>query len=136
MVVVDMRGVGQRVAEGEYPVVLTEAYEKAATGNRDGDLVTVKATIKGSDSDWEGRILFKTFFIGKGMDNSGTLYHLQKTLMAFGADDEEVTSPTMDPVKVARSLYGNRAKATVVHNCDKEDMSKVYVNADFAPDDF
>lgn len=138
MVAIDMSLVGQMIGEGRYPVILTKASEKAVnTPNRKGVSISLQATIKGSDTEWEGRPLFRNFFYNQApdADNGAMLFYLQQSLLAFGADEEDVSAPDMDPVAVAQSLYGNPAMATVVHNVDKNNPEKKYVNATFEPSD-
>lgn len=135
MVVVNMKNVGQIVAEGTYPVVLTKATEKSVAK---GDVVTLIATIKDSDTDWDGKPVFRSFFISndEDADNGTTLYYLQQTLLAFGADEDDVTSDTLNPVELAKELYGNSATATVTHTTDKNNPEKKYANASFSSNDF
>lgn len=136
MVVVNFSNVGQLVGEGTYPVTLTKASEKRTA--KGADMVTLQATIRDSDTEWDGRPVFRNFVFGNepDSDNSGSLYYLQQALLAFGADEEDVSKDKVDPVKLAASLYGNRAKATVTHNIDANNPEKKYANVQFLPDDF
>lgn len=131
-----MKGVGELVAEGTYPVVLTRASEKKTQAGN--DMVTLIATIKDSDTDFDGRTLARNFVINNATDadNSGTLYYMQQAFLAFGADEEDVTSENFNPVEVAKSLYGSSAEAVVTHNIDKNDPEKKYVNAVFQEPSF
>lgn len=131
MVVVNMKGVGELIGEGNYPVTLTKvSTKKNAKGN---DVITIQATIRGSDTTFEGRPLFRNFTIKNepDADNSGTLFYLQQAFLAFEADEEDVTSDKFDPEKVGKSLYGNRAEATVSHRVNTEDPEKKYLDVQF-----
>jgi hypothetical protein len=138
MVVLNMKNVGKLVDIGDYPVTLTSVSEKKTA--KGDDMVTFGATIKDSDTDWDGRQLFRNFVFptktDPTRDMSGTLFFLQKTLLAFGADEDDVTDEQMDPVKIGKPLYGNKAKATVTHNVDENDPEKVYANVSFSELDF
>lgn len=126
-----MRGIGQIVAEGTYPVTLTKvSTKKTANGS---DMIQMQATIRESGTDFDGRVLFRNFVLSNDPDKdiSGILFYMQQAFLAFGADEEDVTSDSFDPEKVGKSLYGNRAEAVVTHNVDPKDADKKYANVQF-----
>lgn len=130
-----MQSVGKLVDAGTYPVVFTKAMEKKIA--QKGDLVMLLATIKDSGTEFDGRSLMCSHLItGKAEDDDNALFYMQKNLTAFGAEEDDVTSETFDPVKFANSeLVGAKAIAEVVHNRDKNDPEKIYVNTTFKPSD-
>lgn len=136
MVVVKMKGVGEIVGEGNYPVVLTKVSEKKnSTG---ADVVTFQATIKDSDTEWDGRSLFRSFTISNDpeKDISGILYYLKMTLLAFGEDEDEMDTDKYNPVESGKKLYGNSAMATVTHQKDSRDPDKTFAAVEFMPSGF
>lgn len=135
MVVVKMKGVGQLVGEGTYPVSLTKVTEKKTQAG--DDMVTFQATISGSGTEWDGRSVFRNFVIKSDPDAdiSGVLFYLQQTLLAFGADEEDVTADEVDPVKIGKKLIGNRAQSTITHRVDDNDPSKKYLQVQFVEPD-
>ena len=137
MPVINFSGVGKIVDEGTYRVTLTKASEKKTA--KGDDMVTLQATIRDDDAgEWDGRPLFRNFIFGTkpDADNSGSMFYLQQALLAFGADEEDVTSDTdVDVLELAKGLYGNHAIAEVAHNYDKNDPNKKYANVKFVADD-
>jgi hypothetical protein len=130
-----MKGIGQLVEEGEYPVTLVKVTsKKTQAGN---DMLTFQATIRNSDTDFDGRSLFRNFVISNDpdKDNSGVLYYLQMALVAFGGDPDDMDSDKFDVEDYAKGLYGNRAIATVTHRLDANDPDKKYLSVEFSPDD-
>lgn len=138
MVVLNMKGIGQVIDEGTYPVILDKVTEKKTAKN--DDMITFRVTIKGSDSDFEGRPLFRNFVIPTatkaGEDISASLYYLQRAFMVFGADEDDVTSEEFNPVALGPSLAGTRAKAVVKHNPNEDPDKPPYLNIEFQEDDF
>ncbi len=120
------------IPENTYPVVFAGGTEKKTA--KGADMITLRATIKGSGTDYDGRSLVRNFVFSNDpeKDNSATIFYLQKALLAFGADNEDVTEDGVDVVKeVTPGLVGNPAQATVTHNQDANDAEKVYLNVEF-----
>lgn len=135
MVVVNMQSVGKNVDPGTYPVVFTKAMEKKIA--QKGDLVMLLATIKDSGTEFDGRSLMCSHLIkGNAEEDDTTLFYLQKNLLAFGAEEDDVTDEKFNPVTFANeNLVGAKALAEVVWNHDKTDAEKIYVNTTFKPSD-
>lgn len=135
MVVVNMSSVGKNVDQGTYPVVFTKAMEKKIANK--GDLVMLLATIKDSGTEFDGRSLMCSHLItGKAEEDENPLFYMQKNLAAFGADEDDLTDEAFNPVTYANeNLVGSKALAEVVHNRDKTDPEKIYVNTTFKPSD-
>lgn len=123
------------VDEGTYPVILKDVVEKK-TKNGD-DMIMFSATIHDSDTQFDGRVLNRNFVFKADSENNnqGVVFHLQNTLLAFGADEDDVTEDGIDPVVFAKAnLLGNKAEAKVTHNPDRNDPTgaKKFMSVDFA----
>lgn len=133
-----MGKVGLTVDPGEYPVSLQSVTAK--TKPNGDDSITFKSTIRDEDSQFNGMPLFRTFTIKNDpdADNAGVLYYMQQAFLAFGADEEAVTSNAFDPEQCAKSegLIGARALATVTHRPNDKDPAKPFLSVEFKQSDF
>lgn len=134
--VLNMKGVGEMVPEGDYPVILMRVTEKQSAKGT-GTVFTFQAVIRGSDTDYDNRNLFAPVFVSNDPDAdiSNSLFRIQQNLLAFGADSDEVTGDSLDPCAVAKNLVSNKAIAKVAHRVDSNDPEKKFYNIVFTESD-
>ena len=133
--VVPLKGIGKPVDEGTYEVRLTKV-EANNTQKGDPQLI-LTAAIDEQDNLFHGRSLIRRFVIPSitdpEKDISGILYYMREALMAFGADEDEVSDDNVDALEVGQRLIGNKAVAEVKHQQNDKNPDKPYVNANFLP---
>jgi hypothetical protein len=127
------------VDEDIYPVRLSDVTEKKTKAG--DDMVTFVSIITGSDSAFEGRKLTRNFVFKQDSpdNNAGVAYFIQSALLAFGADEEDVTEDDVDIVDYAKqNLVGKTARAEVKHNNDRNDPSgnKKFMSVNFLMEEF
>ena len=138
-VVVNFKGIGQLVPEGNFGVTLTGVTAKKTAKN--DDMITFKATIRDdAHPDLNGRAIFRNYVLptvtGDEEKMRNSLYYFQLALLAFGADEDDVTGDEdFDVFEFAKTLNGNAARAKVVHKPDsrKGMEDKMQLEVTFEP---
>lgn len=135
--------------EGVYRVTLEKATDSVTSTKKDmitlvglvTEVIDVNHDEVDDPSKLLGRRLRRNFVFDNkpDADNGTVIYYLQKALIAFGADEDDVTEDGVDPVKdiimCEDGIRGNTALARVTHRPDSRNPEVTQADVEFMPED-